>query len=41
MYEPMFERIESLGLREGVVVIGHADPLEYLYNGAIMMIYPS
>ena len=41
MYEPIFERIDSLGLREEVVVLGHADPLEYLYNGAIMMIYPS
>jgi Glycosyl transferases group 1 len=41
LYEPILERIDSLGLREEVVAIGHADPLQYLYNGAIMMIYPS
>jgi glycosyltransferase involved in cell wall biosynthesis len=41
MYEPILERIDSLGLREEVVLLGPADPLEYLYNGAIMMIFPS
>jgi glycosyltransferase involved in cell wall biosynthesis len=41
MYEPILERIDSLGLREEVVIISPADPLEYLYNGALMMIFPS
>lgn len=41
MYEPIFERIDSLGLREEVVLLSPADPLEYLYNGARMMIFPS
>jgi glycosyltransferase involved in cell wall biosynthesis len=41
MCDPIFERIDSLGLREEVIVLGHADPLEYLYNGASMMIFPS
>jgi glycosyltransferase involved in cell wall biosynthesis len=40
-YEPLLERIESLGLGEDVVLLGHADPLEYLYNGAIVKIFPS
>jgi glycosyltransferase involved in cell wall biosynthesis len=41
MFEPTLQRIDSLRLREDVVLLSPADPLEYLYNGAIMMIFPS
>jgi glycosyltransferase involved in cell wall biosynthesis len=41
LYEPILARIERLGLRDDVVLLGHADPLECLYSGAIMMVYPS
>lgn len=40
-FEPVLERIEALGLREEVLMPGQPDSLEYLYNGASLMVFPS
>jgi glycosyltransferase involved in cell wall biosynthesis len=39
--EPIFETIARLGLEDDVKILGHADPLQVLYSGASVMVYPS
>jgi glycosyltransferase involved in cell wall biosynthesis len=38
---PIFAAVESLGLQDRVVFLGHSNPLAVLYNGADLMVYPS
>ena len=40
-YDKVAEEMGRLGLGEQVRLLGHFDPLEVLYSGASMMIYPS
>jgi glycosyltransferase involved in cell wall biosynthesis len=39
--QSIFDLVGELGLRERVVFPGHSDPLEVLYNGADVFVYPS
>lgn len=39
--EPLAARIGALGLEDDVLLLGHADPLDHLYNGALATLYPS
>lgn len=41
LYEPMLEELSRLGLQEDVRYVGFVDCLPELYNGAIVMVYPS
>lgn len=40
-YEPIFEAVAKEGLQDRVQFLGRSDPLEVLYNGADLMVYPS
>lgn len=40
-YEPIFETVTKEGLQDRVLFLGRSDPLEVLYNGADLMVYPS
>jgi glycosyltransferase involved in cell wall biosynthesis len=40
-YESIFETVKKMGLEDRVVFLGYSDPLEVLYNGADLMVYPS
>lgn len=40
-YEPIFELVGQLGLTDRVRYLGYAEPLEMIYNGADVMVFPS
>ena len=39
--EPIFDAVRQEGVEDRVVFLGRSDPLEVLYNGADLMVYPS
>jgi glycosyltransferase involved in cell wall biosynthesis len=41
LYDSIFETVKQERLEDRVIFLGHCDPLEVLYNGADLMVYPS
>ena len=41
LFDEIFEEAARSGIGDSVRFLGHADKLEYLYNGARVMVYPS
>jgi glycosyltransferase involved in cell wall biosynthesis len=39
--EPIFEAVKQEGIEDRILFLGRSDPLEVLYNGADLMVYPS